>query len=145
MYMLFNEPTNNSSILFNSLNKNNNLDPSLSLTSDILRSHADELALNARGLPMVVLRFVAQLTGLIEQVVDLTCCAGLTNITIPDSVTEIGRGAFYGCIGLTGIVIPKSVTMIEPYAFTNCIKLQSVEILGRLCHLIVELPAEKKK
>ena len=27
----------------------------------------------------------------------------LTSVTIPDSVTEIGRGAFYGCTGLTSI------------------------------------------
>ena len=33
-------------------------------------------------------------------------CSGLTNITIPDSVTSIGNGAFHGCSGLTSITIP---------------------------------------
>ena len=47
-------------------------------------------------------------------------CIGLTNITIPDSVTNIHAGAFCGCIGLTSITIPDSVTSISEYAFKNC-------------------------
>ena len=30
---------------------------------------------------------------------------GLTSITIPNSVTSIGQGAFFGCTGLTSIYI----------------------------------------
>ena len=37
-------------------------------------------------------------------------------MTLPDSVTEIGRCAFVGCTGLT-ITIPNSVTSIEYHAF----------------------------
>lgn len=32
-------------------------------------------------------------------------CTGLTSITIPNSVTEIGSSTFYGCTSLTSITI----------------------------------------
>jgi len=42
------------------------------------------------------------------------------NLTIPNSVTSIGDGAFYGC-GFTGnLTIPNSVTSIGDYAFSYC-------------------------
>ena len=44
-------------------------------------------------------------------------CSGLTTITIPDGVTEIGYQAFKGCSGLTTITIPSSVTHIGFRAF----------------------------
>ena len=49
-------------------------------------------------------------------------------VLIPDSVTEIGRGAFRGCTGLTSIVIPDSVTKIGEYAFGGCTGLTSIVI-----------------
>ena len=54
-------------------------------------------------------------------------CSNLTSIVIPNSVTSIEREAFSGC-GLTSIVIPNSVTSIEDYAFSNCSNLTSVTI-----------------
>lgn len=33
-------------------------------------------------------------------------CSNLTSVTIPNSVTEIGEGAFSGCFGLTSVKIP---------------------------------------
>ena len=44
-------------------------------------------------------------------------CRGLTSVTISDSVTSIGSSAFYGCTGLTSITIPDSVTSIGESAF----------------------------
>src|SRR5580693_7115410 len=38
-------------------------------------------------------------------------CIGVTNVTIPGSVTSIGDGAFYAS-GLTGVTIPGNVTSI---------------------------------
>ena len=51
----------------------------------------------------------------------------LTNIVIPDSVTEIGEWAFKSC-GLTSVVIPDSVTKIGDDAFSDCCALTSVVI-----------------
>ncbi|MCL2751615.1 MAG: leucine-rich repeat protein [Firmicutes bacterium] len=45
---------------------------------------------------------------------------GLTGIEIPNSVTTIGRSAFYSCIGLTSIEIPSGVTTIGSSAFQGC-------------------------
>ena len=53
-------------------------------------------------------------------------CTGLTNITIPGSVTSIGNSAFSGCTGLTGITIPDSVTSIGEAAFYRCSGLTSI-------------------
>ena len=45
----------------------------------------------------------------------------LTSLTIPTSVTSIGSSAFFGCSGLTGdLVIPNSVTWIGSSAFYGC-------------------------
>ena len=54
--------------------------------------------------------------------------AGLTEYTIYNSVTTIGRSAFYGCDSLTSITIPDSVTTIGDYAFEYCSSLTSVTI-----------------
>ena len=55
-------------------------------------------------------------------------CSGLTNITIPDSVTSIGHCAFARCSGLTSITIPDSVTSIGDWAFSGCSGLTSITI-----------------
>ena len=41
----------------------------------------------------------------------------LTNITIPNSVTKIGKHAFWLCSSLTNITIPNSVTEIGIHVF----------------------------
>lgn len=78
-------------------------------------------------------------------------CASLTNVTIPDSVTNLGEYAFYFCTNLTeltlstnltaiaddafefcesltGIIIPDGVTSIGDWAFDYCTSLTNVTI-----------------
>ena len=55
-------------------------------------------------------------------------CSGLTSLTIPSSVTSIGRETFMGCSGLTSLTIPSSVTSIGYYAFSGCSGLTSLTI-----------------
>lgn len=52
----------------------------------------------------------------------------ITSITLPDSLTMIGRSAFYMCTGLTRIDIPENVTTIEGLAFGFCRNLSEVNI-----------------
>ena len=59
-----------------------------------------------------------------------TDCTGLTDVTIPDSVTSIGSSAFYHCTGLTDVTIPDSVTGIGSYAFAYCYGLANVYYAG---------------
>ena len=55
-------------------------------------------------------------------------CNGLTNVTIPNSVTSIGSYAFSGCRDLIDIYIPSSVTTIGDFAFQSCTNLTDVAI-----------------
>ena len=59
-----------------------------------------------------------------------TLISGCKNTDIPDSVTSIGYGAFYGCTGLTSITIPDGVTSIGDGAFADCTGLASVCFMG---------------
>lgn len=48
-------------------------------------------------------------------------CSGLEGtLNIPNSVTSIGAMAFLGCIGFTSLMLPVSVTLIDTWAFQNC-------------------------
>ena len=55
-------------------------------------------------------------------------CSGLLSVTIPDSVTSIGDHAFRGCSGLTSVTIPDSVASIGDWAFRDCQNLGNVVI-----------------
>ena len=57
-------------------------------------------------------------------------CSGLTDITIPNSVTSIGLRAFSRCSGLTNITIPNSVTSIDSEVFSFCTSLISITLQG---------------
>ena len=59
-------------------------------------------------------------------------CSGLTSVTIPDSVKDIGHFAFGGCSGITNIAIPSSVTNLGHHAFWACTGLTDVTIPGSI-------------
>lgn len=52
----------------------------------------------------------------------------LTEITIPNSVTEIAAYAFEGCTNLTKVRISKNVTVIGDHAFSGCTGLTDVQV-----------------
>lgn len=55
-------------------------------------------------------------------------CDALTSVSIPPSVTKIGKGAFYGCKSLASVTIPNSVEEIGGNAFYECESLTFITI-----------------
>lgn len=55
-------------------------------------------------------------------------CKNLATITIPDGVQKIGSSAFGSCEALTTITIPAGVTTIDMWAFSGCTALTTVTI-----------------
>lgn len=55
-------------------------------------------------------------------------CRGLLNLTIPNSVTDLGYQAFYTCRLLRNIIIPNGITTINSYMFNGCYNLSSIII-----------------
>ncbi|MCL2087527.1 MAG: leucine-rich repeat protein [Oscillospiraceae bacterium] len=56
--------------------------------------------------------------------------AGLTSLTIPDSVEQIGMGAFDGCDKLTEVIIGSGVRQIEEDVFEDCTSLTRITFKG---------------
>ena len=72
----------------------------------------------------------------IVQTLDNKLILGCGETVIPNSVTSIGKRAFFGCFNLTSVNFPSSVTSIGDSAFTLCrglkgISLPNVEHIGR--------------
>ncbi|MBQ4113291.1 MAG: leucine-rich repeat domain-containing protein [Clostridia bacterium] len=58
-------------------------------------------------------------------------CTSLVVISIPDTVTTVSRGAFYGCVALIAAEFSLS-TYIAPYAFSGCRTLRFIPPLGSI-------------
>ena len=59
-------------------------------------------------------------------------CTAMKSLTLPDSVISIGEYAFYNCTGLKNIVIPDSVTSLGWGVFENCTGLTGVTVGRRV-------------
>ncbi len=78
-------------------------------------------------------------------------CSTLTSIAIPNSITRIGDGAFYGCSSLSSITIPNSVTRIGEGAFSGCCSLNKMTVdtnnkyydSRKKCNAIIETATNK--
>ena len=55
-------------------------------------------------------------------------CVNLEDLVVPTNVTIIDRGAFSGCINLSSITIPESVKFIGKWAFGHCKSLKTIKI-----------------
>ena len=55
-------------------------------------------------------------------------CSSLSSVIISNSVTNIGSGAFFNCSGLTSAIIGNNVMNIEGYSFYGCSGLTSIEL-----------------
>ncbi|MBQ7960649.1 MAG: leucine-rich repeat domain-containing protein [Clostridia bacterium] len=54
----------------------------------------------------------------------------ITEITIADGITHIGKRSFYGCINAQKVTIPETVTSIGDEAFANCDEITIYGVLG---------------
>ncbi|GHV64035.1 hypothetical protein FACS1894199_01340 [Bacteroidia bacterium] len=85
-----------------------------------------------RGFSGMMLKFSMMSAGVFNKTKankqSLKKCKLLTSISIPDSITSIGKGAFSGCKSLTNIIIPNSVTSIGEHTFSGCKSLKNVII-----------------
>ena len=68
-------------------------------------------------------------------------CMGLTAVTIPEGITDIGEKAFIECTALTSVVIPESVkTLGYGGTFQQCTNLRSVKWNAISCTLLTDQP-----
>ena len=51
---------------------------------------------------------------------------GVTQVTMPDTVTEIGWDAFSSCTSLEDVTCTRNLNTISPIGFDNCKSLSSV-------------------
>lgn len=54
--------------------------------------------------------------------------SNVRSVKLPNSITSIKYGAFFGCKRLISIEIPSTVTSIESAAFYNCMLLESIKL-----------------
>ncbi len=69
--------------------------------------------------------------GIIETSTN-TIVFGYEKTVLPNTVTAIGKYAYYGCLGLTTLSLPSSVTLIDAFAFEFCQKLTSLTLHSSL-------------
>lgn len=68
-----------------------------------------------------------------ELIIDGKKCSG--NINIPEGITYVPDGAFYGCSTLEAVTFPKSLKTIGKYSFTGCENLQKIIIPDNVTYI----------
>ena len=58
-------------------------------------------------------------------------CKGLTTVTLPESLKELGLGAFFNCTNLTTLKMNSSLEVVGERAFMRCSALKTVEFAGK--------------
>ncbi len=61
--------------------------------------------------------------------------SALQEITLPETIDEIGMDAFQNCKSLKKIVLPKNLKILGQFAFDNCSSLTSVTLSANLLKL----------
>jgi hypothetical protein len=61
----------------------------------------------------------------------------LASVTIPDSVEEIGKGAFQNCIYLVEATVGSGVKKIRSRAFASCLSFETIHFMGKYGDRIV--------
>lgn len=62
----------------------------------------------------------------------LNNCKAVSEVIIPDTITEIPDGAFYNCVGLKSITIPNTIVSIGYKAFEECVGLNTITMPNSL-------------
>ena len=59
----------------------------------------------------------------------------LVTVVIPNTVSYLGKGVFWGCTSLESCVLSESITEINDGAFVDCVSLKKVQLPKRLTHI----------
>ena len=62
-------------------------------------------------------------------------CTGLTNLTVPGSITNLGDYAFAHCVGLTSVTLSNGIAAFGNYAFFDCTSLTNIAIPGSVASM----------
>lgn len=58
-------------------------------------------------------------------------CSRVTEVVMPETMTDIGDQSFIGCTSLTQITLPRSLVVIYPAAFRDCPSLNLIRLRSR--------------
>ena len=58
-------------------------------------------------------------------------CSRLTEVVLPETLTDIGDQSFLGCKSLTKITLPRNLVVIYPAAFRDCPSLNLIRLRSR--------------
>lgn len=56
----------------------------------------------------------------------------IVDITFPDTIKKLYKGAFYNCEGLFNVVLPDSIKLIDDCCFANCMGMLAVKLPSKL-------------